>query len=73
MQVLSGDDGEGVGRIRKLWGGQAKEQYTDADSFEIQCKLIMISIPCAYSCLNNYYYVNANWCVYYAQFQRISL
>ena len=72
MQVLSGDDGEGVGRIRKLWGGQAKEQYTDADSFEIQCKLFTISIPCACAFMNNFY-VNANWCVYHAQFRRISL
>ena len=39
LQVLSGEDGdEVVGRIRKAWGGEAKERYTDAEKFEVHCQ-----------------------------------
>ena len=39
LQVLSGEDGdEVVGRIRKVWGGEAKERYTDAERFEVHCQ-----------------------------------
>ena len=41
MQVFPGEgDGERVGMIKRLYGGEVKEKYTDADSFEIQCEFL---------------------------------
>lgn len=36
VQVFSAEGNEGVGMIKKMWGGEAKEQYTDAENFEIK-------------------------------------
>ncbi len=33
-----------VGKITKQWGGFAKEFFTDADNFGIQCKVYVIII-----------------------------
>ncbi len=37
-QVLSADGTQEVGKITKQWSGLAKEWFTDADNFGIQCK-----------------------------------
>ena len=39
MQVLSSDGSQEVGKISKKWSGLAKEYFTDADNFGVQCKL----------------------------------
>ena len=39
MQVLSNDGVQNVGKISRQWSGLAKEIFTDADNFGIQCKL----------------------------------
>ena len=39
MQVLSADGTDDVGKITKQFSGLAKEYFTDADNFGIQCKL----------------------------------
>ena len=41
-QVLSADGESPVGRISKQWSGLAKEYFTDADNFGIQCKLLHV-------------------------------
>lgn len=38
FKVLSADGTQEVGKISKQWGGLAKEMFTDADNFGIQCK-----------------------------------
>ena len=37
VQVVSADGTQDVGKISKQWGGLAKEYFTDADNFGIQC------------------------------------
>ena len=37
-QVLSADGTQDVGKVTKQWSGLAKEYFTDADNFGIQCK-----------------------------------
>ena len=44
MQVLGVDGITEVGKITKQWGGFAKEFFTDADNFGIQCKVYVIII-----------------------------
>ena len=39
VQVLSADGTQEVGKISKKWSGLAKEFFTDADNFGVQCKL----------------------------------
>ena len=39
LQVLSADGTQDVGKITKQWSGLAKEYFTDADNFGIQCEL----------------------------------
>ena len=39
LQVLSADATQEVGKITKQWSGLAKEYFTDADNFGIQCEL----------------------------------
>ena len=39
VQVLSSDGSQEVGKISKKWSGLAKEYFTDADNFGVQCKL----------------------------------
>lgn len=39
LQVLSSDGTQEVGKITKQWSGLAKEYFTDADNFGMQCKL----------------------------------
>ena len=41
--MLSADETQEVGKITKQWGGLAKEYFTDADNFGIQCKRIHIN------------------------------
>lgn len=36
--MLSSDGTQEVGKISKQWGGLAKEYFTDADNFGIQCE-----------------------------------
>ena len=36
-QILSADSQQHVGKITKQWSGLAKEYFTDADNFGIQC------------------------------------
>ena len=36
--MLTADGQLSVGRISKQWSGLAKEYFTDADNFGIQCK-----------------------------------
>ena len=43
-QVLSADGTQEVGKISKQWSGLAKEFFTKADNFGVQCKFD-ISIP----------------------------
>lgn len=38
IQVLSSDGTQEVGKITKQWSGLAKEYFTDADNFGMQCK-----------------------------------
>ena len=38
LQILSADGTQQVGKITKQWSGLAKEYFTDADNFGIQCK-----------------------------------
>ena len=38
VQVLSIDGTQEVGKISKQWSGLAKEFFTNADNFGIQCK-----------------------------------
>ena len=38
VQILSADGTQEVGKITKQWSGLAKEYFTDADNFGIQCK-----------------------------------
>lgn len=38
LQVLGNDSVTEVGKISKQWSGLAKEYFTDADNFGIQCK-----------------------------------
>ena len=38
LQVLSADATQVVGKISKQWSGLAKEYFTDADNFGIQCE-----------------------------------
>ena len=42
MQVLSSDGTQSVGKISKQWSGLAKELFTDADNFGIQCKYFVL-------------------------------
>ena len=43
IKILSEEEGNKVvGTIKKVWGGEAKERYTDAERFEIQCEDIML-------------------------------
>ena len=44
VQVLSADGTQSVGRISKQWGGLAKEYFTDADNFGIQCKAVVVTV-----------------------------
>ena len=37
LQILSIDESQEVGKITKQWSGLAKEYFTDADNFGIQC------------------------------------
>ena len=37
-QILSADGTQEVGKITKQWSGLAKEYFTDADNFGIQCE-----------------------------------
>ena len=41
FQVLSADATQEVGKITKQWGGLAKEYFTDADNFGIQCESVI--------------------------------
>ena len=41
-QILSPDGTQPVGKITKQWSGLAKEYFTDADNFGIQCKYITV-------------------------------
>lgn len=43
IQVLSADGTQEVGKISKQWGGLAKEYFTDADNFGIQCELALLT------------------------------
>ena len=51
MQILSADGSQEVGKITKQWSGLAKEYFTDADNFGIQCEhtTILCSVVCMYS------------------------
>ena len=44
MQVLSSDGTQSVGKISKQWSGLAKELFTDADNFGIQCKCFVLHV-----------------------------
>ena len=39
-QVMSADGSQEVGKISKQWSGLAKEFFSDADNFGIQCKFV---------------------------------
>ena len=43
-QVLSADGTQEVGKISKKWSGLAKEYFTDADNFGVQCEFCAIEI-----------------------------
>lgn len=38
--MLSADGTQPVGKISKQWSGLAKEYFTDADNFGIQCETV---------------------------------
>jgi len=38
-KVMSADGTQPVGKISKQWSGLAKEYFTDADNFGIQCEI----------------------------------
>jgi hypothetical protein len=42
--VLSSDGTQEVGKISKQWGGLAKEYFTDADNFGIQCRCCILNV-----------------------------
>ena len=42
VQILSADGSQSVGKITKQWSGLAKEYFTDADNFGIQCTFINV-------------------------------
>ena len=44
MQILSADGTQEVGKITKQWSGLAKEFFTDADNFGIQCESVVKSV-----------------------------
>ncbi len=39
-QVMSADGAQEVGKISKQWSGLAKEFFSDADNFGIQCNFV---------------------------------
>lgn len=41
---MSADKTQEVGKISKQWSGLAKEFFTKADNFGIQCELSILSI-----------------------------
>ena len=43
-QIMSADKTQEVGKISKQWSGLAKEYFTKADNFGIQCELSIRSI-----------------------------
>ena len=44
IQILSADGTQEVGKITKQWSGLAKEYFTDADNFGIQCKWNLLAV-----------------------------
>ena len=46
IQILSADGTQEVGKITKQWSGLAKEYFTDADNFGIQCKWNSLKLVC---------------------------
>ena len=53
LQILSADGTQEVGKITKQWSGLAKEYFTDADNFGIQCEygwFLTVSLSPIYIC-----------------------
>ena len=48
VQVVSADGTQDIGKISKQWGGLAKEYFTDADNFGIQCMYCFCA--CTHEC-----------------------